>query len=49
LWKGGEDEGERERARGEERAEWYGSWPSEKEDPGVWNEVKPVWFELTVP
>jgi hypothetical protein len=25
LWKGGEDEGERERERGEERAEWNGS------------------------
>jgi hypothetical protein len=51
LWKGGEDddEGEQERERGEERAEWYGSWPSEKEDAGVWKEVKPVCAELTVP
>jgi hypothetical protein len=32
-----------------ERAEWYGSWPSEKEDAGVWKEVKPVCAELTAP
>jgi hypothetical protein len=51
LWKGGEDddEGEQERERGDERAEWYGSWPSEKEDACVWKEVKPVCAELTVP
>jgi hypothetical protein len=48
LWKGGEDddEGEQERVSGEEGAEWYGSWPSEKEDAGVWKEVKPVCAEL---
>ena len=48
---GGEDdgEGEQERERGYERAEWYGSWPSEKEDVCVWKEVKPVCAELTVP
>jgi hypothetical protein len=48
---GGEDddEGEQERETGEERAEWYGSWPSEKEDAGVWKEVKPVCAELTMP
>jgi hypothetical protein len=51
LWKGedDDDEGEQERERGEDRAEWYGSWPSEKEDAGVWKEVKPVCAELTVP
>ena len=53
LWssKGGKDndEGEQERDRGDEREEWYGSWPSEKEDAGVWKEVKPVCAELTVP
>ena len=32
-----------------ERAEWYGSWLSEKEDAGVWKEVKPVCAELTAP
>ena len=51
LWKGGEDddEGEQERERGDESAEWYGPWPSEKEDGGVWKEVKPVCAELTMP
>ena len=44
-----DDEGEQERESGDERAEWYGSWPSEKEDAGVWKEVKPVCAELTVP
>ena len=51
LWKGEEDndeEGEQEREKGEERAEWYGSWPSEKEDAGVWKKVKPVCAELTM-
>ena len=37
LWKGEEDnnkEGKQEQEK-EERAEWYGLWPSEKEDSGV--------------
>ena len=48
---GGEDddEGEQEQERGDERAKWCGSWSSEKEDMGVWKEVKPVCVELTVP
>ena len=51
LWNGGEDDdkGEQEWERGAERAEWYGSWLSEKEDAGAWKEVKPVCAELTVP
>ena len=50
LWKGEEDnnkEGKQEQEK-EERAEWYGSWPSEKEDSGVWKKVKPVCAKLTV-
>jgi hypothetical protein len=51
LWKGGEDNGvdEQERESREERAEWYGSWPSEKEDAGVWEEAKPVCADRTMP
>ena len=51
LWNGGEDDdkGEQEWEKGEERAEWYGSWPSEKEDACAWKEVKSVCVELTVP
>ena len=45
----GEYEGEPERESGEEIADSYSSWPSEKEDAGVWKEVKPVCVELTVP
>lgn len=47
--RGGEDEGERDRARGEDCADSYGRWLSEKDDAGVWKEVKPVCAELTVP
>jgi hypothetical protein len=43
----GEDEGECE-CKSEEGADSYGLWPSEKEDAGVWKEVKPMCVELIV-
>ena len=47
----GDGEHERERPGGEEGADSNGSPParSEKEDAGVWKEVKPVCVELIVP
>ena len=44
-----DDEGEQDRERGDERAEWCGSWPSEKVNACVWKKVKPVCAKLTVP